>query len=388
MQSLGYEPKHQVAGVVSERVVDELEVVEVEQQQRDLRAVVVRRVDGFTERVHEHGAVGQAGEGVVHPCLCELLLEHAAFGEVAGDRAVVLDRAVGASVRDDDLRHRHLGAVRHQEIDLAAPHTEAVGGRQRIAQELRSRRLGIDVDGAQAAHLLVVADAEQRARGGVGIGEEALRVDHRHEIGRRFEDLGIAPQLTDRVRLVGDVDGRADPALDLAVDAEHRLRVDVHPAQLSVDTTTNAEGHVHVAMSRGRCHPGVFDECAVVFVHEEHARAARCGRRVAGDLDELLVDVDPLAARADVEDPGRDGVGQLPQLCLRGLEAGHPGCGAPAADLGSCEQAQQDAIGRDCERKRDHGHVQAFSSLGRRWSGWQCGGQPGKTGCVPRVPPA
>ena len=57
--------EHLVAGIVSERVVDALEPVEIAEQHGE-RAGAARQVDNrLAEAVHEQGAVGQPGERVV-----------------------------------------------------------------------------------------------------------------------------------------------------------------------------------------------------------------------------------------------------------------------------------------------------------------------------------
>ena len=55
--------QHLVAGVVAERVVELLEAVEVDQQQRELVALLVRRLDRGVQRVDEVAAVGEARSG-------------------------------------------------------------------------------------------------------------------------------------------------------------------------------------------------------------------------------------------------------------------------------------------------------------------------------------
>ena len=54
-----------VAGVVAERVVDALEVVEVEEQARDLRAVALRLREDLLQPLVEQRPVRQPGQDVV-----------------------------------------------------------------------------------------------------------------------------------------------------------------------------------------------------------------------------------------------------------------------------------------------------------------------------------
>ena len=57
-QALGCHAQHAVADMVAERVVDVLEVVEVEEQQRDLRSIAMRLRDGLLQPVLQQAAVG------------------------------------------------------------------------------------------------------------------------------------------------------------------------------------------------------------------------------------------------------------------------------------------------------------------------------------------
>src|SRR3954452_454770 len=54
-----------VAGGVAERVVDELEAVEVHEQHGDVAGLAARAYQGVPEAVEEERAVRQAGEGIV-----------------------------------------------------------------------------------------------------------------------------------------------------------------------------------------------------------------------------------------------------------------------------------------------------------------------------------
>ena len=91
--------QQRVAGVVAERVVDVLEVIEVEQQQPDLVAGAARAGERGVEPVVEQRPVGQAGEAVVVGEVPKALLDVAPLGDVLADPeqgddlAVVVDLA-------------------------------------------------------------------------------------------------------------------------------------------------------------------------------------------------------------------------------------------------------------------------------------------------------
>ena len=54
-----------VAGFMAERIVDDLEAVEIDEQHRKLPLVAPRRLDGEMQQLVEHLAIGQPGQAVV-----------------------------------------------------------------------------------------------------------------------------------------------------------------------------------------------------------------------------------------------------------------------------------------------------------------------------------
>ncbi len=71
-----------VAGFVSQAVVDDLEVVEVEEEHRDATGAARRAIHRLADPVHEERAVREAGEGVVDGLVGEALTDRLAFGDV------------------------------------------------------------------------------------------------------------------------------------------------------------------------------------------------------------------------------------------------------------------------------------------------------------------
>ena len=78
--------QQQIAELMAERVVDVLEAVEVEQQDRHVVTGALRASDGVLDPVVEQGAVGQGGQRVVQGQALELGLLRLALGDVAQDR--------------------------------------------------------------------------------------------------------------------------------------------------------------------------------------------------------------------------------------------------------------------------------------------------------------
>jgi hypothetical protein len=67
---------------MSQTIVQDLEVVEVNKQHRDLAAVALRTGYGVLKAIRKQGPVGQASQGIVQRLVLELLLQCLAFGNV------------------------------------------------------------------------------------------------------------------------------------------------------------------------------------------------------------------------------------------------------------------------------------------------------------------
>jgi hypothetical protein len=57
-EPLGHLPQQPIAGIVAERVVDVLEAVDIDEQQRQARAFAPRVRERMLERLIEHRAIG------------------------------------------------------------------------------------------------------------------------------------------------------------------------------------------------------------------------------------------------------------------------------------------------------------------------------------------
>ena len=126
-EALGHPDQDAVAGLVAQRVVDRLEVVEVGEHDSDLAVAPVEGRQGLGEAVHQRQAVRQAREGVVEGLVGEGLLGDDLCGHVPGDAespdhlAVVVperqlgrrDPSVGPVVEGLalDLRHHRLAGA-------------------------------------------------------------------------------------------------------------------------------------------------------------------------------------------------------------------------------------------------------------------------------------
>ena len=109
-QALSDADQELITGRVPEAVVDDLEVVQVEEDQRDRAQVTGVQLQGVSEPVGEQGPVGQPREGIVEGKVAQLGL---ALGELPGQRGVLAEGQV--------LPEQH-------QADDAAPHVQLTGG--------------------------------------------------------------------------------------------------------------------------------------------------------------------------------------------------------------------------------------------------------------------
>ena len=149
-----------VAGAVAERVVDDLEAVEVDQQQRHLvveAAAVLERPLGAPDQL---APVGQAGEGVEVGEVADPVLGEAPVGHVLDDAGVADQVAVlvelGLGLEVDDA----LPAVGEAGMDVGGEHRAALHGVVRQLDEGVALLLGHHAQELPEIERLVGADAE------------------------------------------------------------------------------------------------------------------------------------------------------------------------------------------------------------------------------------
>ena len=119
-QAVGDADEQLVAGSVAQRVVDGLEVVEVDE--RDGHDLVVPRgaLQRLLDAVEEQRAVREAGQRVVQRAVAQLGLQLALLGRVADAQHEAAHRAIGAQVGDGDHDGQpEAGRVAHAQRDLA-----------------------------------------------------------------------------------------------------------------------------------------------------------------------------------------------------------------------------------------------------------------------------
>ncbi len=163
-EPMGHGLEDLVAGVVAQRVVDVLEVVEVDEQ-RGHRSVLAPGADEhLVGSVEDQGAVGEAGQRVVQRHVEELGLGLLALGDVAQVADVAGHRRVVAEVAHDRL------GVAVGAVGVLDPELDGLGDRHGVDQrgELRLDAgpvLGMDELGGPHAEDVLGVPAEQRERG-------------------------------------------------------------------------------------------------------------------------------------------------------------------------------------------------------------------------------
>ena len=121
-----------VAGGMAERVVDILEAIEVDQQQRRVVAQAARVVERALGAPDQLAPVGQAGQGVEIGQVADAVLGHAAVGHVlehagVADAVAMLELGLGLDMHDAlaavEQGHRDVGGqhgvVRHDFLQHA-----------------------------------------------------------------------------------------------------------------------------------------------------------------------------------------------------------------------------------------------------------------------------
>ena len=188
--------EHLVAGRVAQRVIDRLEVVEVDEDHRRGALVAPSARDRLTNLLREHRAVGEAGDGIVKRLMGELCLERLAFAHVAGAEQDAADVLVVAEVREQDL-----------EVAAAsvAPRERALERRCALACRRGGHALREPVavagDGEAVealTHQLLRLVAEDALARRALVGDGGVGVEHRDEVARvayerREPGLAAAP---------------------------------------------------------------------------------------------------------------------------------------------------------------------------------------------------
>nr|WP_254402394.1 hypothetical protein [Streptomyces sp. AC555_RSS877] len=196
-----------VAHAVAVHVVDDLEVVHVEEEHADHRAVALSLHQCVADPVLEEHAVGQAGERVMERLVGEFAFQLSLLGHILQSEHHPTDGRLLTQVAPPhlDLDGRPVGAdhapVLAPALVLAAPHpAERLDHRAAVLWRHRIDDLGA----------LQVRNAEHLADGGAGVTDPVVVVEDQDDLGgvlhqRAEVRLAVAP-----VDLLGKDDPRHD----------------------------------------------------------------------------------------------------------------------------------------------------------------------------------
>jgi hypothetical protein len=238
-----------VALSVAQPVVDGLEVVEVQVQDRSRQRTPGCAREGVPQAVAEERAVGQPGQDIVERLMTELLLERLALGDVTVVDHHAADRRVVEQVLGDRLE-RPPRAVRVQDAELER--RLGAAGRSDIGESSLDRGaiIGMGLGRQRLTETVVGPPAEDALDGRALVADQAVLAEHEHAVRcvahERAEPFLAALQIDKQKALGGGLLVQT-PVLG----SEHPRRA----TECQPD-----EGGEH---ARG-------DEC-----HDEHARADR-----------------------------------------------------------------------------------------------------------------
>ena len=200
VQARGDRPQQLVADAVAERVVDRLEVVEVDEQRGHGRLAAARAHQHLLDAVEDQRAVGQPGQGVVGRQERELLL---AAGELlVGALALGLEGLAHPHERDVEAALQHaqrpgehlgwnvelLGGLAHHLVGRVAPAQAALGDlvqrRRALGGQMAEDSPGLLPDLARHRGALAGHPAGDRDRGDRPDAHEALFDDGVEHVSR------------------------------------------------------------------------------------------------------------------------------------------------------------------------------------------------------------
>ena len=153
-QARGHRAQQLVAGGVAHGVVDRLEAVEVEEEDGERRRVAAEARERLAEAVDEQGAVGQAGEVVVHRLVREPCLEALALD---GQRDRVAQGALVDAALDQHVLRALADGLQGERVVVGAGEHE-----DRHVQRGRAH-MGERLEAARVGQVQVEQDARERA---------------------------------------------------------------------------------------------------------------------------------------------------------------------------------------------------------------------------------
>ena len=179
--------EHGVAGCMPEAVVDGLEVVEVDEHDRDRRSSALRAQDRVTDTVGEERAVREVRDRIVEGLMRELVLECLSLADVAAVQHDAADVLVLQEVRvlHLELEPRAV-AVQQRTLDDMGLRAAADVGLADAGQDLlQALSIGCAEQTGELGPLDVVrAIPEDALDGRALVRDDAVGVEHRDEVAR------------------------------------------------------------------------------------------------------------------------------------------------------------------------------------------------------------
>ena len=348
---------------MTERVVDQLELIEVEEEHRQAAVTAPRQPEGLGEAVLEQDAVRQTGQGVVIGLVDELALGVLAPRDVeqgAFDHRLRLAAEQGGVGQHPDRR-----AVTAPQLDLGVG--ERAAGQQPLDQRRALQRLGIVIDQFSADAVAAGSEAQDAGEGIVAFEDDArgrgaedacqVALEQRAVALRRGLQRGLG------AAALGDLPEAPDTADRLAVEQlRHRVALD--------DAAVGELQHVEaLGLGRGVQLVDLLEEGPRVAQAVEDGREQRLVlagleelRRDLPDLRETPVVGDHLALAVDHQDAVGGRLERRAQQRQR------------VARLGLCFEAPADVVDEDDAGRAagkdegmrgdlDHDHLAVFLAV-------------------------
>ncbi len=189
LEAMAERAQQLVRRLVAARIVDELEVVEIEEQHADEVLPGFGGLKGFAQGFHQPRAVGQAGQRIVGGLVAQLVLDLLHLAHVPGNAGkkrrfpAVRPPAVGSfhMMCHQDLRNRHLGLGAVEQHHFAAPDSTRESGGDALTDKLGAGSRGIEVVHREREDAVVRSDAEHPATHAVHVQQAATTAPYHHQ---------------------------------------------------------------------------------------------------------------------------------------------------------------------------------------------------------------
>ena len=366
-QRVGQRHDQLVAHPVAERVVDVLEVVEVEHERGAGRPVAADVLEVRLQRAREGAAVEQAGQRVVVGQVAQLGLVAAPLRDVLDLEEDVLRDAGGVAHQRDVHRGPDDRPGRVQPAALAA-HRAGVAARE-AGERLCLVIAVLGVQEADDGHALelVLRAAGERGQRAVDAQEAAVDGGDRHP-DRRLLEGGAETRLGVGLGALGL--GAGVDVADRGVDLEqragvaHRHEVDLGPAPRAVGAT-QTHGQRGVLRAGGEVAHGGDRGGGVARV--DQIGGARADEGVGREVEQLAAAFGDLADGAVAGDRGQHVAGVVRELARARVGGAAGGLGAVARrDCGGRPALAAAGVDAEPDQRQARDHEPGGERRGRR----------------------